>query len=159
MFAEAKTKEIQGLLDRGTFKIVEKAMIPDGANILGGRFVLALKDEGTKQETWNARFFVQGYRDKMKTSLVHDAATSKQYSSRILVGLAAIFGFRLFSTDVTQAYLQSSEPLRRDVFIKPASEFGLEENKMLMLIRPLYGLADNGYYWGKTLSSHILEDL
>ena len=45
MFAEAKTKEIQGLLDRGTFKIVEKAMIPDGANILGGRFVLALKDE------------------------------------------------------------------------------------------------------------------
>jgi hypothetical protein len=159
MFAEAKTKEIQGLLDRGTFEIVEKGMIPDGANILGGRFVLALKDEGTEQEIWKARFVVQGYRDKMKTSLVHDAATSKQYSSRILVGLAAIFGFRLFSTDVTQAYLQSSEPLRRDVFIKPASDFGLEENKMLKLIRPLYGLADSGDYWGKTLSTHITEDL
>jgi hypothetical protein len=108
MFAESKTKEIQGLLDRGTFEIVEKGMIPDGANILGGRFVLALKDEGIEHEIWKARFVVQCYRDKIKKSLVHDAAISKQYSSRILVGLAANFGFRLFSTDVTQAYLQSS---------------------------------------------------
>jgi hypothetical protein len=60
---------------------------------------------------------------------------------------------------VTHAYLHSSESLRRDVFIKPGSDFGLEENKMLKLIRPLYGLADSGDYWGKTLSTHITEDL
>jgi hypothetical protein len=35
----------------------------------------------------------------------------------------------------------------------------LEENKMLNLIRPLYGLADSGNYWGKTLSTHTTEDL
>jgi hypothetical protein len=90
--------------------------------ILGELFVRELKDEGTEHEIWKARFVVQGYREKMKTSLVHDAATSKQYSSRVLVGLGAIFGFGSFSTDVTQAYLQSSEPLRRDVFIKPESD-------------------------------------
>jgi hypothetical protein len=134
-------------------------MIPAGANILGGRFVLALKDEGTAKEFWKARLVVQGYRDKMKTSLVQDAATSKQYCSRLLVGLAATFGFRLFSTDVTQAYLQSSEPRRRDVVIKPAPDFGMDNGKMLELIKLLYGIADSGDYWGKTLSTHITEYL
>jgi hypothetical protein len=30
---------------------------------------------------------------------------------------------------------------------------------MLKLIRSLYGLVDSGDYWGKTLSTHITEDL
>jgi hypothetical protein len=60
---------------------------------------------------------------------------------------------------VTQAYLQSTEPLRRDVFVKPTADFDISEDKMLKLIRPLYGLADSGDYWGKTLLTHITEDL
>ena len=32
--------------------------VPEGPNILGGRFVLSVKDEGTAQEIWNARFIV-----------------------------------------------------------------------------------------------------
>ena len=43
--------------------------MPKNANILGGRFVLAIKDEGTKDEVWKARFVVQGYRDKLKRLL------------------------------------------------------------------------------------------
>eukprot|EP00171_Calliarthron_tuberculosum_P022102 IDg22102t1 len=75
-------------------------------NILGGRFVLSIKDEGSKREVWKARFVVQDYRNKMKTCPVHDISTARHHSIRMLIGLAAIFGFRLFSTDVTQAYLQ-----------------------------------------------------
>jgi hypothetical protein len=107
-FEEAKRKEIQGLIDRGTWKVVLKEDVPDNANILGGRFALAIKDEGTEKEVWKARFVVQGYRDHLKTSLVYYTATSRQHSSRVLIGLAAIFGFQVFSTDVTQAYLQSA---------------------------------------------------
>ena len=40
MFAEAKNEEMQGLVDRGTFEIVEKSAIPDVATILGWRFLL-----------------------------------------------------------------------------------------------------------------------
>ena len=126
---------------------------------LGGRFVLAIKDEGTKKEAWKARFVVQGYRDKLKTSLVHDTATPRQHYTRSVIGLAAIGGFRLFSTDVTQAYLQSAEQVMRDVYIKPTGEFELNQGKLLKLLKPLYGLADRGDYWGRTISNHIKEDL
>ena len=159
LFDEAKAKEIKGLIDRGTWKVVSTHDLPQDANIMGGRFVLAIKNEGTKDEVYKARYVVQGYRDKMKTSLVHDSATSRQISTRILVGLAAIFGFRLFSTDVTQAYLQSSSDLMREVYIKPGKEFNLRPNEILKLLRPLYGLADSGDYWGATFSKHITEDL
>jgi Reverse transcriptase (RNA-dependent DNA polymerase) len=129
------------------------------ANVLGGRFILDIKDEGTENEVWKALFVVQGYRDHIKTSLVHDTATSRKHSSRLLVGLAASFGFSLFSTDVTQAYWQSSENILRYVYVKPTKEFILEPGKILKLLRPLYGLADSGDYWGRTLLNHLQGDL
>ena len=69
------------------------------------------------------------------------------------------FDFRLFSTDVTQAYLQSTEKLSRDVYVKPSSEFDLDPNQLLKLLKPLYGLADSGDYWGRTLKHHLEKEL
>ena len=159
LFDEAKKKEIQGLVEKGTWKVILKSEMSPNPNILGGRFVLAIKDAGTDKEKWKARFVVQGHRDKYKTSLVHDSPTARQHSTRIIVGLAAIFGFRLFSTDVTQAYLQSSTDLLRDVYMKPTKEFHLNENQILKLLKPLYGLPDSGDYWGKTFTTHLRDEL
>ena len=99
-FDETKRKKINGLIKRGTWKIVARNEVPENANVMGGRYVLTIKDEGTNTEVWKARFIVQGYRDKLKTSLVHDTSTARQYSVRIRIGIATIFGFPLFSTDV-----------------------------------------------------------
>ena len=158
-FAEAKKKEIQGLIDRNTWKVVLKRDVPVDANVLGGRLVLAIKDEGTRNEVWKARFVVQGYRDKPKTSLVHNNPNVRPHSVRLLIGLASVLGFRLFSTDATQAYLQSADRLMRDVYLIPSKESGLAPDKLLKLLKPLYGLADSGDYWGKTLSEHLLKDI
>lgn len=68
-----------------------------------GRFALASKKGGVTKEKAKARFVVQGFRDKMKYSLGHDSATYRQVSAHALVGPAADFCFRIFSTDVTQA--------------------------------------------------------
>ena len=53
-FDEVKRKEINGLIERGTWKIVAKDEVPENANVMGGRFVLAIKDEGTDKEVWKA---------------------------------------------------------------------------------------------------------
>ena len=111
-----------------------------------GRFVLAIKDSGTDKEIWKARYAVQGYKDNLKQSLFHDTNTARNYSVRMLVGLASLFGFRLYSTDVTQAYLQSAESLMRDVYIQPSKKFHLGPKHLLKLLKPLYGLADSGDY-------------
>jgi hypothetical protein len=43
----AKQKEIQGLIERGTWKVVLKDEMQENSNITGGRFVLTIKDSGT----------------------------------------------------------------------------------------------------------------
>ena len=57
--------------------------MPKNTNNLGGRFVLAIKDEGTKEEVWKACFVVQGYKDKIKrllyTILPHQGNTPHDF--------------------------------------------------------------------------------
>jgi hypothetical protein len=95
LFDAAKQKEIQGLIERGTCKVVLKDKLPENPNIMGGRFVLTIEDSGTSKEIYKARYVVQGFRDKKNTSLVHDSSTSTQQSTKLLIGLAAIFGHRI----------------------------------------------------------------
>ena len=60
----------------------------------------------------------------MKHFMVHGAQTLQASSVRILIALASVFHFRIQSTDIKLAYLQSTGPLRRRVFItNPANEF------------------------------------
>lgn len=67
----SKNKELKGLQDRGTLGLLDARKVPPDTNILGGRFVFAIKVADTEKQTWKARIVVQGSRDRSKTSLVH----------------------------------------------------------------------------------------
>ena len=141
-FKEAIRKEIDDLIKRGTWKVVCRSEVPDDANILGGRFVLAIKNPDTDEVIYKARFVVQGHKDKDKDLLIHDSPTISVSSIRILIAIAGIFGFRIWSTYIIQAYLQSSSPLLRDIYTEATKELCLDKEKLLKLLRPLYGLAE-----------------
>lgn len=158
-FVDAKYKEIKGLLDKGTWKVELKEDIPEGSNILTGRFVLCIKNVNIDQELYMARFVVQGQKDKEKKFIVHDSTNLRQSSTRLLVAIAAIFGFRIWSHDIKQAYLQSSQTLMRKVYLKPSKEFEVSEGELLELLKPLYGLFDSGDYWNRTMTAHLMNDL
>lgn len=51
-------KEIAGLEKENTRKFIHKSKLSQNANILGTRFDLIIKDEGTPHEIWKARFVV-----------------------------------------------------------------------------------------------------
>ena len=71
-----------------------------------------------------------------------------------------MFEFEVWSSNVKLAYLQSTEPLVRRVFIKnPAPEFELLPHECFELLRPLYGLIDAGDLLHKTLHKHLTEDI
>jgi hypothetical protein len=149
-------KEITGLISRGTFKLV---MIPDTArkNSVLSRFVLAIKHEDGR-EVYKARLCLGGHRDFLKHNMVHTATTLSQTSTRLILAIAAIFDFDVWTTDVQQAYLQSAEFLQKEIFLKTdALELGQDE--FMQLILPLYGLSESGDYWGETLTDHHLTGI
>ena len=101
LFDEPIRKEIDRLLKRNTCKIVCRSEIPEEGNVLNARFVLSIKTDGPDKELRKARFVVQGHTDRDKNSLVHDISVARHYAIKMLIGIAEVFGFQIFLTDVT----------------------------------------------------------
>lgn len=59
-FDVAKKKKISGL------EVVLKEDAPSDAIVLGGIFLLSIKNEGTQQDVYKARYILQGQKDKDK---------------------------------------------------------------------------------------------
>lgn len=151
---EAKKKELRGLFQRGTFRVV---IMPEGhgENVVPSRFVLAIKHEDGK-EVFKARFVLGGHRDRDKRRMLHSATALSQTSMRLLLAVASIFGLDVWTTDVAQAYLQSASLLQRRIFTRPhVLELGPKE--YLQLLLPLYGLAESGDYWFESLTRFTVD--
>jgi hypothetical protein len=90
--------------------------------------------------------------------VVHGACNLRAQSVRILMALAAVFGFRVWTEDITRAFIQSTGSLLRDVYVEPPLELKLDSDIVLKLLKPLYGLGDSGDYWSSTLRDHHRVD-
>jgi hypothetical protein len=121
------------------------------------RFVLATYEKDG-EENLKALFVLGRHRDRDTKKLVHSSAVLKQLSVRLLLATAAIMGFEIISSDVTQAYLQSASGLKRKVFVKPNC-IDLKPDELLQIMKPLYGLAESGDYCAQTFIRHHLTDL
>lgn len=70
----------------------------------------------------------------MNHALIHEKFVPGKYSIKILVGISAMFCFQLFSIDISDAYIQSTEHFTRDVFIEPNKEFNLKTDDIIILL-------------------------
>ena len=157
---EAIMKEVLYLLKHRTFKFLLKEELPDGANALTPRFVVAIKSNADGKIKYKARYVVDGHRDRLKNFMVHGAQTLQSSSKRLLLAMAALLRFDIWSSDIKLAYLQSTEPLTRRVFTaNPSPHFELEPNECFELLRPLYGLCDAGDLRHQTMHKHLVEYL
>lgn len=114
-FLQAKKAELEGLKSRILWNIVDGVDVCDGERIIGGRFILSLENYGAPNETKKGRFIAQGFSDHDKLYMVHSTSTLRAASIRIIVSIAAIKRFRIFSHNVTQAYLQCKYELLRKI--------------------------------------------
>lgn len=77
--------EINGLLERGEFKYIGTKSVPQNANILGGIFVLSIKQPDTAFEKYKARVIVQGHKDKEKKFITHVTKTVPHKNIKTLI--------------------------------------------------------------------------
>lgn len=90
-YLAAVKEELEGLLSRGVFRLVDKRDLLAKTNLLTGRSMRFIKNVGTPYEKLKARLFVQGHVDAENSLLVHDSATIRQSSLSILLSLASSF--------------------------------------------------------------------
>lgn len=79
--------------------------IPPSSNLITGSFVITIKDVETDSPIFKARFVAHGNRDRDKDTLLHDSTTVRNSSVRMLIVLAEVMGFNVWTEDVSQAYL------------------------------------------------------
>lgn len=91
---------------------------------------------------------------------MHNSATLQLQPIRLLLTLARASDFEVWTADVTQAYLQSTDTLLRDIFImKTIPEFELAPHQCMKLLKPLYGFCDAGDFWDSKMDKHHRVDL
>lgn len=138
-FVESRQKELNGLLENGVFRVVDATEIPLGTRIFNSRFVDEIKNPGTNKATEKSRLVVQAYNDREKEFVLTKSPTIQRVSQRIILALSAMLPLDFYLRDITQAYVQSSTELNRDLYIRPPIEFA-EKGTILKVIKPLYGV-------------------
>lgn len=149
-----KAREIIGLLEKGTSEVICEEELPKDSNVLGDRFLLVIKNAETQDPVYKSSFVVQRHTDPEKQTGIRSSTTLLRYSFRVLIALATVSGFMIWSQDVSQAYLQSAEDPLRDVYDRVPDEFKFQFRQLLKILKPLCGPTDSGDYWHNTFSNH-----
>lgn len=160
---EEKRREGRGLIAWEIWEIVKEENMPDDANIVDGRIVLELKNFLTPKDMAKVRYIAQGFDDAPKNMLTNDVSDLGKTSIRLLLCIDAMRALRLFSHDVTQAYLQAKKMLIRVVYVrhKPGDRhlFGVAEDELLKLLKLPYSQCDSDDYWNITVDEHLVKHL
>jgi hypothetical protein len=163
-FDDAKKQELDGLEKRGVYRWVQVTGADRDAVVLPCRFVCTIKNSAVEGQDsiYKARLVAGGHRDPEKGRLVTEAPTVKATSVMVIIAVAMMRGWRLFSRDVKQAFTQSG-PLKRKVYLKPHHDVlrltGKNEGWLLLLLIPLYGLTEAPSYWWLSFADYHIRHL
>jgi hypothetical protein len=163
-FTASRQAEINGLLEKGVFEIAPITDVPAGARIFGARFVDEVKNKGTGKAFEKSRLVVQAYADDEKQLVLTQSPTIQRVSQRLLLCLAAMeLDTKLYLRDISQAYVQSTTTLNRNFYVRPpvelADQLNLQDDSVLKVVKPLYGVPEAGNHWFKTYHSHHIKNL
>lgn len=105
---------------------------------------MKLNNTETEDPIYKACFLVQGHADVEKNILIQNANNIREYSESILVAISAVFGFRIYTQEVSQAYLHSEDAIILDVYVRTLEELKICSDEFLKLLKPLYGFTNSG---------------
>lgn len=149
---DAETIEIRQLKDYDTFRDLGLgAPRPEGYILIPCHLVYDCKHDGRHK----ACFVAGGHRTPTPETSVYSRVVSLQ-GIRIVTLIAELIGLLLWSTDIGNAYLESSTTEKVCFIAGP--EFGDQKGHTMVVVKALYGLKSSGRCWHDRLFE-ILSDM
>lgn len=130
---------------KGHYEHTKLCDIPPGANVVGSHVVYRIKKDEQEAFKFKARLVVHGNEDLQKDDIRKDAATAHLTAIRLVLSMAACYGFNLGQIDIKAAYFQSG-PIRRRIYVRPPRELLLFRTIWKLLSLP-YGIVEAGRQW------------
>ena len=123
LFIDLWYKEINRLLEKGVFVVITERDIPQSVYIFNLCFINEIKYFSTDKAFEKLRLIVQAYNDQRKDLVFTQSPTIQWVSQWIIFALAPrlqqIKLIALYLRDISQAYIQFSTYLSKDIFIQP----------------------------------------
>jgi hypothetical protein len=138
----------------GTWQLVDP---PPGANILGSKWVFALKTkpDGTI-DRFKARLVCQGFGQKEGVDFDETfASTAGRSTVRLFLALICVLGLRVKQVDVTTAFLYGQAD--KEIYMRQPPGHDDGSGRVCRLVRALYGLKQAPRIWGETLRASLLR--
>ena len=154
----AMKDEMSALIDNETFELVTP---PEGRQIVGGRWVYAVKTGPNGAETHKARYVAKGYSQIADVDYQETfAPTARMSSVRMLMQHAVQNDMITHQMDVKTAYLNA--PIDCDIYMQQPEGFetlGKNGEKLICkLKKSLYGLKQSGRNWNNMLHKHLCDE-
>ena len=152
-FKAAELRELQGLLEMGTFRQVRA---PSGRNLVKLRFVYDIKRNADRSiSKFKARLVAQGFTQKKHDDYDLTIAPVAHVSSlRTLFALAARDRAHIKTFDVSQAFLCTKGALEHDIYCRMPPGFE-SPGDALKLQAGLYGLKQGSQLWASVFSKWL----
>jgi hypothetical protein len=149
---EARFKELSRLEEMDTWELVEP---PPGANILGTKWVFALKThpDGTISRH-KARLVCQGFGQKEGVDYDNTFAnTAGKTTVRVFLALVCLLGLKVKQIDVTGAFLYGEA--EKEIYVRQPPRHDDGSGRVCRLRRALCGLKEAPRIWEETLRSSL----
>lgn len=158
---EALTKELQGLLERSTWEVIQVEKIPSGAKLLNCHVVFAVKRNADGSiERFKCRLVAEGNTQRPGVDYDRIFATVVKHSTlRIILALACSKRYNLSSVDVKQAFLQAKLDRPQYMRMPPGLPRFDSKGKPLCckLLRSIYGLSQASRCWAELFAKFMLD--
>jgi len=164
-FEASDKKETDSLITSGVFRFENFDPNKHGyERIFNSRMVREIKGKATNAPYEKSRLVIQGHNDAGKEVILTQSPTIQRASQRVIVALAPslkLRNIRLWLRDITQAYTQSTTMLQRTILARLPKEIKHlhPPNTIMVVLKPLYGIAEAGTHWWATYYKHHLEKL
>lgn len=136
--ADSKMEEIYQKLKRGKFKVILKEAIPRMLMRYLRASCYRSSPPSDIRSDRPAQYVAGGQRDTLKKLVVHFSQSAKPSTVFLILALADMLGLKVWPSEVTQAYRQSTKPLNYDIYISNAAPgFELSDSQALLLFRTL----------------------